>query len=227
MTVLKVSATPGIVTTKIGSRAVTCARYQWGGVACIANRRRGTKCNLWSWYHSRSSPTMLGKSSCAKITHSSRVFPHKMDSGNPITTFSVTNWQSIATATEVEVFPRPISSATSVPGKSASHTHLLTMNQMAWTWRARNLVPGRTGIEYLWPGTQSSVDWWIGWAFSSLTASSRHSCSNSLLIVLRSVFNTDLVFTGSRSPSPSSTYSWTSVAPLSVFLSSSMISFSC
>jgi len=91
---------------------------------------------------------MPGKSLCAKITHSSRVFPHKMDSGNPITTFSVTNLQSIAAATEVKVFPRPISSATSAPGISASQTHLLTMNQMVHTWCARNLVPGRPGIEY-------------------------------------------------------------------------------
>src|SRR5882757_5935385 len=136
---------------------------------------------------------MPGKSFCAKITHSSRVFPHKIDSGDTITTFSVTNLQSIAAATEVKVFPRPILSATTAPGISASQTHLLTMNQMAHTWCARNLVPGKPGIEYLWPGTRSSVDWRIEWAFSSLTASSRHSSSNWLLIVLRTVLKMELV----------------------------------
>ena len=56
-----------------------------------------------------------------------------MDSGNPITTFSVTDLQSIAAATEVKVFPRPMSSATCAPGISVSQTHLLTMNHMAQT----------------------------------------------------------------------------------------------
>jgi len=147
---------------------------------------------------------MPGKSLCAKITHSSRVFPYKMDSGNPITTFSVTNLQSIAAATEGKVIASPISSATSAPGISASQTYLLTMNQMAHTWCARNLVPGWPGIEYLWPGTRLSVDWRIGWALSSLTTSSRHSCSNLLLIVLRTVVKTELVLSGSRTSSPSS-----------------------
>jgi len=162
---------------------------------------------------------MPGKLSCTNITHSSRVFPHKMDNDNPITTITVTNLQSIAAGTEVEVFPRPILSATSAPGASASQTHLLTKNQMALTWCARNLVPGR-------PGTQSSVDWRIGWAFSSLTTSSRHWWLNWLLIVLRTVFNTELVIGELTTSSPSSTCSWTSLAPLSVFFSSAMISFS-
>jgi len=96
ITLLKVSATPGIVTTRIGSRAEISAGCLWGGVDLIFNRRWGTEFNLLSAYHSRSSPTMPGKSLCAKITHSLRVFPHKMDSGNPITTFSVTKLQSIA-----------------------------------------------------------------------------------------------------------------------------------
>jgi len=48
----------------------------WGGVVCISNRWQGTEFNLWSEYHSHSSPTMPGKSLCAKITHSSRLFPH-------------------------------------------------------------------------------------------------------------------------------------------------------
>jgi hypothetical protein len=76
---------------------------------------------------------MPGKSLCAKITHSSRVFPYKMDSGNLITTFSVTNLQINDAATKVIVFPIPISSATSAPGISASQTNHFTMNQMAQT----------------------------------------------------------------------------------------------
>jgi len=170
---------------------------------------------------------MPGKSLCANITHSSRVFPHKMDSGNPITTFSGTNLQTIAAATEVKVFLRPISSATNAPGISASQTHLFTMNLKSQTCCAKNLVPGRPGIEYLWPGTRSSVDWRIGCAFSSLTASSRHLCSNSLWIVLRTVFSTELVSSGSRTSSPSSICSWTFLPLLSVYFSSSIISFSC
>ena len=150
---------------------------------------------------------MPGKSLCAKITHSSRVFPHQMDSGNRITTFSVTNFQTIATATAVKVFPRPILSATSAPGRSASQSHLLIINNMAQTWCGQNLVPSTPGMEYLRPGTQSSGDWQIGCAFSSLTASSRHSCSNSLLMVLRTVFSTELEFSESRTSSPSSSYS--------------------
>jgi len=101
------------------------------------------------------------------------------------------------------------------------------MNQMAQNWCTTNLVPGRPGSEYLWPGTRSSVDWQIGWAFSSLTASSRHLCPNSLLIELGTVFNTELVFAGSSTSSLSSTCSWTSLALLSLFFSSSIISFSC
>jgi len=101
------------------------------------------------------------------------------------------------------------------------------MNQMAQTWCAKNIVPSRPGIEHLRSGTRSSVDWQIGCAILSLTASSRDSCWNSLLIVLRTVFSTELIFSGSRTSSPSSTCSWTSLALLSVFFSSSTISFSC
>jgi len=222
-----VFATPGIVTTTIGSCGNISAGCPWAGVVWISNRRPGTESNLLSGYHSHSSPTMPGKLLSAKMTHSSRVFPHKMDSGNPITTFSFTNLQSIAAATEMKVIPRPISSATSAPGITASQTHLFTMNQMAQTWCTRNVVPGRPGMEYLWPGTRSSGDWRIGRAFSSLTASSRHWCSNSLLLVLRTVLNTELELSGLRTFSPSSTCSWTCLAPWSVYISSSMISFSC
>jgi len=72
-----------------------------------------------------------------------------MHSGNPITTFLVTNMQSIAAAMEVKVFPWPISSATSTPGISASQTYLRMMNEMAQTCCSPSLVPDRPGIEYL------------------------------------------------------------------------------
>jgi len=130
-------STPGIVTSRIGSTADTSAGWPWDSVVWISNRWWGTEFNHWSGYHSPSSLTMPGMLLCAKITHSSRVFLHTMDSGNQITTFSVTNLQIIAAATEAQVFPRPIISPTSAPGISASQTHLLTMNHMAQTWCTR------------------------------------------------------------------------------------------
>jgi len=227
MTVLNVSATLGSVTSRIASRADKSAACPWSSVVCISNRRQGRECNLWSGYHSRSSPTILVTLLCAKITHSLQLCHQQMDSGNPSTTFSVTNLQNIAAATEVKVFPRPISSATSAPGISAFQTHLLMMNHLAQSWCARNLVLGRPGIEHLWPGTRSSVYWRRWWALSCLTASSRHSYSNLSLIVLGTVCNTELVCAGSRTSSPFTTCSWTSLAPLSVFISSLMITSSC
>jgi hypothetical protein len=50
-----------------------------------------------------------------------------MDSGKPITTVLVSSLQIIAAGTKVKIFPRPISSATSAPGISASQTHLCKM----------------------------------------------------------------------------------------------------
>jgi len=43
----------------------------------------GTELNVWSRYHRRSSPTMQGKSLSIKITHSWRVFPHKIEQWQP------------------------------------------------------------------------------------------------------------------------------------------------
>jgi hypothetical protein len=91
--------------------------------------------------------------------------------------------QSIAAATKVKVFPRPISSATGALAISPFQSHLLTMNQKTQILCAKNLVPGRPGIRYLGPETQSSGDWRIGCTVYSLTSSSRQSCSNGLLIV--------------------------------------------
>jgi len=87
ITVIKVSTTPGIVTIRIGSRAGTSAGFRFGRVDCISHRLRGTAFNLWSTYYSHSLPTIPGKLKFTKITPSSSLFPHKMDSGNPITTF--------------------------------------------------------------------------------------------------------------------------------------------
>ena len=227
MTHLNVYATPGIVTTRIESWVDEWAGCPCGGVVWISIWPRGTECWLRNGYHSCSPLIIPGKLFSAIFTHSSRVFPYKIDSGNPITTFSVSNLDMIAAATGMTVMPRPISSATSAPGISESETHLLTMNDVAQTWCTTNLVPGRPPIEYLWPGTQSTVDWQIRWALGSLTASSRHRCSNSLLIVSSTVFNTELLLSGLRTSSPSCTCSSTSLAPLSVFFSSSMFSFGC
>jgi hypothetical protein len=138
MTVFKVSPTLHIVTTKIGPWANLSAGCLYGCVACISNRWQVTEFNLKSRYHSHSSMTMLGKLLSGQITHSSGVFPYKMGSGNTITTFLVTNVQSIATATKVKVSPRPISSTSGAHGIPASQTHLLTVNQMAEIWCTRN-----------------------------------------------------------------------------------------
>jgi len=166
------------------------------------------------------------KSLLAAISRYMRVFPCYMDSDNPITIFSHMNFQIITAASEVKVFRRPILSATSSPELSALQTHLLRMNHMSQTWCAWSLVPDRPGIEYVWSGTQLSLDWRIGQALSSLNTSWRHWYSNLLLIVLRTRFNTELVYTGSWISSQSSTCYWTSLPSLSVFFSSSTMSFS-
>ena len=171
MTLLNVSATPGIVTATIASRVDVRAGCPCSGVCWISMRRQGTDLCLRRGYHSCSSLIIAGKSFCTIFTHLSRVFPQKMDSGDPITTFTFSRLQIIAAATEVKVFPCPISSATSAPGISASQTHIVTMDQIAQTWCPRHFGLGRAGIEYLWPGTWSSIDGRIGWAFGSLTAS--------------------------------------------------------
>jgi len=123
MTLLNVSATPGIVPNWIGSRADETAGCACGGVVRISMRQRGTDCCLRNRYHSRSSPIIPGKSFCAIFSHSSRVFPPTVDSGNPITTVSVSSLHIIAAATEVKVLPRPISSTTCAPSISESQTY--------------------------------------------------------------------------------------------------------
>jgi len=92
----------------------------------------------------------------------------------------------------VKVLPRPILSVTSAPGISESQTLLLTMDHMAWTLYASNFILGMPGIEFVWPGTWSSVSCFIGWAISILTASLRHSWACALLSVLRMLLTTEL-----------------------------------
>jgi len=149
-----------------------------------------------------------------------------MDSGSRITTFSINNSEIITAATEVKSFSGPISSATSAPGISPSKSYVLRMNTIAQTWCAKNVVLGRPEIEFFWPAAQSSVDWRIGWVFSCLTASSKDFCSNSLMIVQQTGFNTALVFARSRISSPFATSWELSLGPVLVFLSFSMILFS-
>ena len=190
MTLLNLSATPGIGYTRISSRADVSAGCPCGGVFWTSMRRRGAELCLRNGCNSCPSPIFPGKSYCTIFTHCARVFPHKINSGNPITTLSVCSLHIIAAATKVKVFPRPISSATSAPGISPPQTHLLSLNHVAQTWCARALVPCGPAIEFLSPATLSSVDSQIGWGFGSLMASPTHSRSNSLWFVLRTVPNT-------------------------------------
>jgi len=169
-TLLNISPPPGIVTVMIRSWPDVTAGCPCGEVLWIYMRWRGTELDLCNGYHSHSSPIITQKLFCNIFTHSKMVFPHKIHSGNLITTGSVNSFHIIAAATEVTVFPRPISSSTSAPDISASQTHLLKMNHTAQMWCTRHFIRGRPGIEYLWPGTSSSVDRRIGWTFSSLTA---------------------------------------------------------
>jgi len=101
------------------------------------------------------------------------------------------------------------------------------MYYIAQTWCARNLIPGRPGSEYVLLETQSASNWWIGGVFCSMTASSRDWYSNLMSIVVRTVFNSELQLSGSRTSSSSSTCSWTCLPRLFIFFSSSKISFSC
>jgi len=164
MILLNVSGTPGIVTARIGSTADVSAGCPCARVVRISLRRWGTECCLRNGYHSRSSPMILWMLFCAVFTHFSRLFPHKIDSGNPITTFSVSSLHIIVAATKVKVLPSLISSATSAPGISASQTHLLTTNHMAQAWCAKTFVPGRPGkrIVVAWDTVRCWLAKWKG-----------------------------------------------------------------
>jgi hypothetical protein len=106
--------------------------------------------------------------------------------------------QSITAATEVNVIPTPITSAPGDPGISASPTHFLIKTRMAQPRCTRKQVPGRPGIEFLRPGTLSSVDWGIEHTFSSLTDSSSHLYSSAVLIVLQTGISTEPEFPALR-----------------------------
>jgi len=106
MTLLNVCATPGIVTTRIRSNADVITGCPCGGVDWISEMLWGTGYCLSNGYNLCSSLIIPGKLCCARLIHSSSVFPHKIDSGNPITTFSVSSLLIIAAATEVKVMPR-------------------------------------------------------------------------------------------------------------------------
>jgi hypothetical protein len=90
------------------------------------------------WLERTPHPVFIDNVGAVIVRHNHPLFKgippsNLMDSGNCITTFFVTNLQSIAAATQVKVFPRSISSVTSAPGIAASETHLLKRNQMAQT----------------------------------------------------------------------------------------------
>jgi len=60
MTLFNVTATPGIVTTKIGLRAEVHTAYLWGGVVCSSKWQRGTEFSLCNRFHSHSSRIIPG-----------------------------------------------------------------------------------------------------------------------------------------------------------------------
>jgi len=159
------------------------------------------------------------------FTHPSRIFPHTIDSGNPIITFSVSNLHIIAAPTEVKVLPSSSSSATSTSAIPVSQTHLWTINPNAQTWCTRNWVPERPGFEYILPKTRSASNLRIDQEFISLTTSSRQMSSMLLVNALWTEFNSKILQSGLRTSSPSYTCSWTNHQHLSVFVPSSMITF--
>ena len=162
MTLLNILATRGIVTTSISSNADVSTRCPCSGVDLISERRHGNEVCLCNRYHACLSPIILGNLFSSIFTHLWRVLPHKIDNGNPTATLSVGSLHIIAAAAEVKVLPSPISSATSAPGGTESHTHLRTMNHIERTWCARHIVLCRPGIVFLWPRTVLLVDWPIG-----------------------------------------------------------------
>ena len=159
ISLLKVSATLCIVTIRIRSRREECTGCPWGDLVWITERRQSTEFMLCNDDHSGSSQIMSEYMFSAIFTHSTIVFPHKIESSKPTTSFSVSNLHIIATATEVNVLPRPISSATRAHVTSESQTHLHTMKNLTQTWSARNVVVGMPGTEYCCQGLGLH---WIG-----------------------------------------------------------------
>jgi len=149
VTLLNISPNLGIETTIISSSTDACAESLWSGVICISERRRGTEFCLCNEYHFPSSLIIPAYSFRAIFTKSSRVFPHKIDYGIAITSFSFSGLHITVAVTKVNILPRPISSSNSAPGISESQNHLLTTIYMAITWCARNLLLGGPGMEHL------------------------------------------------------------------------------
>jgi hypothetical protein len=89
MTLLNDSSTQGSITTRIGSRAMISTRCSQGGVVLISKLLQGTEFSHCNGKHSHFTPLMPGLLFCTKFTHFSRIFPHKMDSSNPGTIFSL------------------------------------------------------------------------------------------------------------------------------------------
>jgi len=197
------------------------------GVVWISICRQGTYFAEFNGYHSHTWTIILRLFFYTIFTHSAWLCPYKISSGHPTTLFLGFNFHIIAGVSDVNAFPQYTSAATSASCISKSQTNVLTISDITETLYARYLAPGRHGIEYMLPGTWSFLVWWMRQALSSGTALSRRSCSNLLLIVLWALLTTDLQLFGSRTSAPSSTCSWTTVAPGSVFFASSMIIFSC
>lgn len=146
MTLLNFIAT--LANTRISSRAKVSTAHPRGGVAWISKRQRGTGISVSNGYPYGSLPMLSGYSICAIFTYSPRSFPHRIYSSTPTISSSVSNLHILAATSEVHVMGQPISLATTAPGISESQTHLRRMNYNVQTWRARNLVPGGSGIEY-------------------------------------------------------------------------------
>jgi len=192
MTLFNVSVTDAIVMTTIGSRAEASSVNSTVRVVWMSKWWRGIEFSLSNGYHSHSSLIITEWKFGVLFTHSPRVFHHMIDSANSAMTISSRDWNIIVMVSQVTIFLMPISSATSTPVISKSQTYHFMMNHIAHTWCARNQLPSRPGIEYLFPATQSSCDWWIGWLFTSRTTASRHAGSNSWQISLYTVLNTEL-----------------------------------
>jgi len=171
ITLLNECATPGTVTNRISSKAEVTLGSPWSGVVWKSTRWWGAASSICNRYNSCSPPILPGSSICALFANSTSVFPHQIDSYNPIMTLSASDMHIIPTATETYVLPRLISSPTSALGISEYKTHLLTINHTVQTWCSRNVIPGSAGGDCWLPGTWSACDWWLGWAFSCLTAS--------------------------------------------------------
>jgi len=133
MTLFNVTATPGIFTAGIGSRADVCTGYCRGWVDWISESWWGTEFSLYNGYHTCSSLIIPELSLSAICTNLVRLFCHTFVGSNPTVISSVSQLNNIAAAQQVKVLRRPMSSAHSIPGISKSYSHLLIINNIAHT----------------------------------------------------------------------------------------------